>query len=94
MLAGSTTIGEGVILAGQAGLVGHITIGEGAIVAAQAGVTKSVPPHTKVSGYPAKPHETAKRVNACLQRLPELNKKIKDLEQRIEDLEKNLEKNG
>jgi len=94
-VSGSTTLGKGVILAGQAGLVGHIRIGDGAIAAAQAGVTKSVPAHTKVSGYPAKTHEVAKRVNACVQRLPELYKKIKELEKKIQDLEKQLgERNG
>ncbi|MDP2939609.1 MAG: UDP-3-O-(3-hydroxymyristoyl)glucosamine N-acyltransferase [Candidatus Omnitrophota bacterium] len=86
-VSGSTVIGKNVILAGQAGLVGHITIGDGAVVAAQAGVTKSVPANTKVSGYPAKPHETAKRVNACVQRLPDLVETIKDLKKRIEELE-------
>ncbi len=87
-ISGSTIVGKDVILAGQSGVVGHITIGNGAIVAAQAGVTKSVPPGTKVSGYPAKPHQVAKRVNACLQRLPELFKKVRELEKRVEELDK------
>ena len=87
-ISGSTVIGREVILAGQSGVVGHINIGDGSIVAAQAGVTKSVPPNTKVSGYPAKPHNVAKRVNACVQRLPEMMKTIKDLQSRIEELEK------
>lgn len=86
-VSGSTTLGKGVIVAGQAGIVGHIRIGDKAIVAAQAGVTKSIPAGIKVSGYPAKPHETALRVNACLQRLPELYKKIRELEEKIESLE-------
>ena len=86
-VSGSTTLGKGVILAGQAGLVGHITIGDGAIVAAQAGVTKSVPAKTKVSGYPAKPHDVARRVNAHIQRLPELYKRIKELEEKVKHLE-------
>ncbi len=89
-ISGSTTLGKNVILAGQAGLVGHIHIGDGAIVAAQAGVTKSVPPNTKVSGYPAKPHDVAKRVNACVQRLPQLYKKVKELEKKIEELQEKL----
>jgi len=89
-VSGSTVLGEGVILAGQAGIVGHIRIGDGAVVAAQAGVTKSIPEKTKVSGYPAKPHSEAKRVNACLQRLPELYKKIKDLEDKVKELEEKL----
>ena len=89
-ISGSTILGKEVILAGQAGIVGHIRIGDKAIVAAQAGVTKSVAAGAKVSGYPAKPHETALRVNACLQRLPELYKKIKELEKKVERLEGDL----
>ena len=79
-ISGSTVVGKNVTLAGQAGLVGHITIGEGAVVAAQAGVTKNVPAHTCVSGYPAKPHHIAKRINAYVQKLPELFKKVAQLE--------------
>ncbi|HIE36250.1 MAG TPA: UDP-3-O-(3-hydroxymyristoyl)glucosamine N-acyltransferase [Candidatus Omnitrophica bacterium] len=89
-ISGSTTLGKGVILAGQAGIVGHIHIGDGAIVAAQAGVTKSIPSNTKVSGYPAKPHQEAKRVNACIQRLPQLYKKVKELEEKIKELQEKL----
>ncbi|MDD5166852.1 MAG: UDP-3-O-(3-hydroxymyristoyl)glucosamine N-acyltransferase [Candidatus Omnitrophica bacterium] len=87
-ISGSTVIGRDVTIAGQAGLVGHITIGDGAILAAQAGVTKSVPPNTMVSGYPARPHETAKRVNACVQNLPKLYETINELKKKIQDLEK------
>jgi len=86
-VSGSTILGKGVILAGQAGIVGHIHIGDKAIVAAQAGVTKSIPAGIKVSGYPAKSHEKALRVNACLQRLPELCKKIRELEEKVKSLE-------
>ncbi|MFH1768240.1 MAG: UDP-3-O-(3-hydroxymyristoyl)glucosamine N-acyltransferase [Candidatus Omnitrophota bacterium] len=93
-ISGSTTLGKGVIIAGQGGVVGHISIGDGAVIAAQAGVTKSILPNTKVSGYPAKPHSVAKRVNACLQRLPQAYVKIKELEEKIIELEKKLNKDG
>lgn len=86
-ISGSTKIGKNVIIAGQAGLVGHIEIGDNAILAAQAGITKSVPCNTKVSGYPARPHNIALRVDACVQRLPETYKKIHDLEKRLKALE-------
>lgn len=89
-ISGSTVIGKGVTLAGQAGLVGHITVGDGAIVAAQAGVTKSVPPNTLVSGYPAKPHDVARRVNACLQNLPKLYESVNELKKKIKELEAKL----
>ena len=89
-ISGSTVLGKRVILAGQAGVVGHISIGDGAVVAAQAGVTKAVLPNTRVSGYPARPHEASKRVNACVQRLPNMYKRIKELEDKIEKLENGM----
>ncbi len=88
-ISGSTVVGKNVTLAGQAGLVGHITVGDNVVVGAQAGVTKSVPPNTCVSGYPAKPHKTAKRINAYVQKLPSLFKKMAELEKRIEEFLKN-----
>lgn len=87
-ISGSTTIGSNVTLAGQSGLVGHISVGDGAIVAAQAGVTKSVAANTVVSGYPARPHNEARKVNACLQRLPELYEQVTELKKRVTELEK------
>lgn len=89
-ISGSTIIGKSVTLAGQAGLAGHITIGDGATVAAQAGVTKSVPSNTTVSGYPAKPHETAKKINACVQNLPKLYETVAELKKKIAELEAKL----
>ncbi len=89
-ISGSTIIGKNVILAGQAGLVGHITVGDGAVVAAQGGVTKSVPAKTIVSGYPARPHQVAKRVNACVQNLPRLYKIVDKLKKKIAELEAKL----
>lgn len=89
-ISGSTTIGKNVTLAGQAGLVGHITVGDGATVAAQGGVTKSISPNTLVSGYPAKPHDIAKRVNACVQNLPRLYQTVNELKKKIKELEEKL----
>lgn len=89
-ISGSTVVGKNVTIAGQAGLVGHITIGDNAILAAQAGVTKSVPPNMCVSGYPAKPHDKAKRLNAFLSRLPEIVDELKKLEEKVYKLEEKV----
>ncbi len=92
-ISGSTVIGKGVILAGQVGIVGHVEIGDNAVVMAQSGVSKSVPAGAYVWGYPAKPQDSAKRVNACVQNLPRLYKTISELKKRIEELEAKLWKN-
>jgi UDP-3-O-[3-hydroxymyristoyl] glucosamine N-acyltransferase len=89
-ISGSTTIGKNVTLAGQSGVVGHIEIGDNAVIAAQAGVTKSVPADTCVSGYPAKPHQLAKRINAFIQRLPNLFKTVSGLEDKVKKVEEKL----
>ncbi len=86
-ISGSTAIGSWVRLGGQAGLAGHITVGDGASAGGQAGVTKDVPPGETVSGYPAKNHMQAMRLEASLRSLPELIKKVKLQEKRISELE-------
>lgn len=85
-ISGSTKLGDRVICAGQSGIVGHIEIGDEAIIAAQAGVTKSVPKNVCVSGYPAKPHHIAKRINAFIQRLPKLFKSVNELKDELQKL--------
>jgi UDP-3-O-[3-hydroxymyristoyl] glucosamine N-acyltransferase len=75
--------------------VGHIEIGDGAILAAQAGITKSVPPQTFVSGYPARPHHEAMRIYAAMTKLPELIKCVNEQKKKIQELEEKLkEKEG
>jgi len=86
-ISGSTELGRNVILAGQSGLVGHIHIGDNARVGAQGGVTKSIPPDTSVSGYPAREHSIARKIYACTARLPELLKEFRELKKKVERLE-------
>ncbi len=86
-IAGSAIIGNGVTLAGQSGVAGHVTVGDGAVVAGRAGVTKSIPANALVSGFPAKPHDAAKRVNACVQNLPKIYEIVNAMRKKIEELE-------
>ena len=76
-MAGSTRVGRGVTLAGQAGINGHIRIGDGATIAGQAGVFGDVPAGATYSGYPARPHKEALRVQAAINRLPSLLRQLR-----------------
>lgn len=91
-IAGSTKIGDDVMMGGQVGLRDHIEVGNGAILGAQSGVTKSIPPNTMVSGYPARDHAKAKREEAIIRKLPELYKTIRNLQNQVDYLSKIISK--
>ncbi|OIO05961.1 MAG: UDP-3-O-(3-hydroxymyristoyl)glucosamine N-acyltransferase [Elusimicrobia bacterium CG1_02_63_36] len=81
-LAGSTKLGRQVILAGQVGVAGHLTIGDGAVVTAQTGVMSDVAPKSILFGSPARPHREAMKLQALMNKLPEMYdalKKVKAL---------------
>ncbi|HEU0051799.1 MAG TPA: UDP-3-O-(3-hydroxymyristoyl)glucosamine N-acyltransferase, partial [Longimicrobium sp.] len=82
-ISGSTRVGDGAVLGGQAGVQGHIEIGAGARVGGQAGVIGDVPAGETVSGYPARPHREALRVQAAMFRLPENLKRLKEIERAV-----------
>lgn len=86
-ISGSSHLEDYVVVGGQAGIIGHIRIGKGAQVGGQAGVSKSLPPGATVWGTPANPLNLVKRINAYLQRLPQLFERAKRLEARVEKLE-------
>jgi UDP-3-O-[3-hydroxymyristoyl] glucosamine N-acyltransferase len=68
-VAGSATLGDGVVLAGQSGVSGHVTVGAGARIAAKSGVISDVPPGETWSGFPARPHQEQLRGYAAVRRL-------------------------
>lgn len=86
-IAGSTVVETGSLIGGQAGLSDHIKVGAGSRIGGQAGVTKSIPAGSTVSGYPARPHNQARRIEAAIKRLPDLLQQIQTLEARIKSLE-------
>jgi UDP-3-O-[3-hydroxymyristoyl] glucosamine N-acyltransferase len=83
-ISGSTRIGSYAMIGGQVGTVGHITIGDRVQIGAQSGVSKSVPEGEIVFGYPARPIMKTKRIEAALNNLPELLKRVKKLEDALE----------
>lgn len=81
-LSGSTTTGHHVTIAGHVGTVGHIHIGSGAILTAKSGVTKDVPEGQTWRGAPARPMKEQMEMEAHIQQLPGLARRLKALETR------------
>jgi len=79
-LSGSTTTGHHVTIAGHVGTVGHIHIGSGAILTAKSGVTKDVPERQTWRGAPARPIKEQMEMEAYVQQLPDLARRLKALE--------------
>jgi UDP-3-O-[3-hydroxymyristoyl] glucosamine N-acyltransferase len=79
-LAGSTKVGDRCILAGQVGTAGHLRVGEGSVVTAKSGIPSDVPPNSLFSGYPAVDNRQWLKTVAALNRLPELQKRLRQLE--------------
>ncbi len=91
-ISGSVEIGDGVILAGGVGIGDHVTIGAGAMIAAGSGVATNVPAASKVSGYPAMPHERFAKVVAFMMRHERVTRGLKSAEERLDALESALRK--
>lgn len=68
-IAGSTKLGDFVMIGGQAGVSGHLTIGSGVQIAAKSGVIRDIESGHKVMGYPALPLIDHHRLVAILQRM-------------------------
>jgi UDP-3-O-[3-hydroxymyristoyl] glucosamine N-acyltransferase len=70
-LAGSVTLGDGVIIGGSASIKDHSTIGSGATIGAGSGVTGDVEAGKVMLGYPAVEARTALKQWAILKRMAE-----------------------
>ncbi len=73
-VAGSATIEDYVVIAAQVGVAGHLTVGMGSQIAGQSGVMQSLPPGSKVMGYPALPIKQFLRQAVVLKNLTKSKK--------------------
>jgi len=87
-ISGSTKIGHHVMIGGQVGTVGHIKVGDHVQIGAQSGVHKSIPDNEIIFGSPARPIMRTKRIEAVLNQLPELSKRVREMENLLEKLSK------
>jgi UDP-3-O-[3-hydroxymyristoyl] glucosamine N-acyltransferase len=78
-IAGSSTVGDGVLMGGKAGIRDHLTIGAGAQIAAYAAVMHPVPAGARWAGYPAGDGRDTMRQISAVRQLPDLLKSLRAL---------------
>lgn len=86
-IAGSTTTGRNVVIAGQVAIAGHLKLVDGVILSARSGVSKSLLKPGKYGGAPAFPMDQYNRNTVQIRNIATYIEEIKTLQQRIADLE-------
>ena len=89
-VAGSATLGDGVVMAMKSGVVGHIEVGAGTQIAAFALVTGDTPAGSRRGGVPAIDHHQWLNVAVATPRLPELTRQVADQQREIAALRAGL----
>ncbi len=84
-IAGSTHIGDDVILAGHVGVTDHLLIGDRARIAAKSAVFGDVPAGASFGGHPARPHRQFLRAQAALYRVAPIIAALERLAPRSRD---------
>lgn len=86
-ISGSVVIEDDAVIGGQVGFGDHTRVQKGAVIGSKAGILpgKIVRPGVWW-GIPVQPLDQFKRMNAHLQRLPEMRERIKRLEQQVAEL--------
>jgi UDP-3-O-[3-hydroxymyristoyl] glucosamine N-acyltransferase len=82
-LAGSTVVGDGVIMGGNVGTAGHQTIGDGSMLAAKSGVHGDLPAGSVVAGAPQMDIRVWRRSVSALAKLPDLVRRVRHMERRL-----------
>lgn len=88
-ISGSVVIEDDAVIGGQVGFGDHTRVQKGAVIGSKAGILpgKIVRPGVWW-GIPIQPLDQYKRMNAHLNRLPQLREDLKRLEREIEELKK------
>ncbi|MBI4423522.1 MAG: UDP-3-O-(3-hydroxymyristoyl)glucosamine N-acyltransferase [Elusimicrobia bacterium] len=86
-IGGSVVIEDGAMLSGMVIVKDHLRIAKGSIVMGLSGVAQDTEPKTAYFGTPARPARQMHKMNAALERLPELLGKVRELEEKVGRLE-------
>jgi UDP-3-O-[3-hydroxymyristoyl] glucosamine N-acyltransferase len=94
-ISGSTVIEDDAIIGGQVGMGDHARVQSGAIIGSKAGILpgKIVRPGVWW-GIPVQPLEDYKRLNAHMNRLPQMREELKRLRAELEELKARMKAEG
>jgi UDP-3-O-[3-hydroxymyristoyl] glucosamine N-acyltransferase len=87
-VAGSSILGDRVVLGGQAGVADHIKLGDGVIAGGASAILSNVPAGRVVMGYPAVKMDQNIETYKALRRLPRLMAKVEYLQKLVSNLNK------
>jgi UDP-3-O-[3-hydroxymyristoyl] glucosamine N-acyltransferase len=82
-VGGSVTIGDGAMLSGMVIVKDHLNIAPGTIVMGLSGVAQDTEAKTAYFGTPARPARQMHKMNAALERLPDLLGRVKTIEEKL-----------
>ena len=82
-IGGSVVIEDGAMISGMVIVKDHLRVGAGSVVMGMSGVAQDCEPKTAYFGTPARPARQMHKMNAALERLPELIAKVRELEEKL-----------
>lgn len=94
-ISGSTVIEDDAVIGGQVGMGDHARVESGAIVGSKAGILPGKIVRAGVWwGIPVQPLEDYKRLNAHMNRLPQMRAELKELRQQLRELQEKMNAAG
>jgi UDP-3-O-[3-hydroxymyristoyl] glucosamine N-acyltransferase len=91
-ISGSTVIEDDVIIGGQVGMGDHARVESGAVVGSKAGILPGKIVRAGVWwGIPVQPLDEYKRLNAHMNRLPQMREELKELRRQLKELQEKID---
>lgn len=90
-IAGSSSSGDYVVMAGQVGIRDHVHVGNQSILCAKSAISNNVPDGSVMLGIPATQERAQKIQLASLAKLPTMRKEFRKLKQTVEHFAELLE---
>ncbi|MDT4954467.1 MAG: UDP-3-O-[3-hydroxymyristoyl] glucosamine N-acyltransferase [Acidobacteriota bacterium] len=90
-ISGSTVIEDDAVIGGQVGMGDHARVESGAIIGSKAGILPGKIVRAGVWwGIPVQPLDQYKRLNAHINRLPQMREELKELRQQLKELKEGM----